>query len=388
MTKSIALFGSTGSIGVNSLNIIRKNPEKFKIEVLVAHSNVELLANQALEFLPNYVCIIDKTKFEHLKTLLSTTSIKILVGEMEVHEIAKLKVDLTIMAIVGAAAIVPSINAIKAGNNIAMANKECLVCAGNIITQLAIKENVKIIPMDSEHTGLYQIFDFKQPTLVKDVVLTASGGPFREFSFEQMQQVTKLQALKHPNWSMGAKITIDSATLVNKCLEVIEACHLFSLKATQVKVLIHPESIVHALVNYQDGSVLAQLSVANMQIPISYALFYPERAVLSEFNNFNLSNIGKLHFYPPQPEKFKSLKLLETILLQIDSNAPLIFNMANEVAVAAFLNDQINFNQVIQIIETMLERINPKKLETLEEVLSEMELVRQMTSKYISTVSI
>ncbi len=351
--------------------------------MLVAHTNVKLLAKQALEFLPSYVCIADISKKEELQSLLTGYNIKILAGFSEVNEIAKLKVDLTVMAIVGSSAVIPCINAIKTGNNIAIANKECLVCAGNIITSLAKANNVKLIPMDSEHTGLFQIFDFERSYLIKDDVLTASGGPFRNFTIEQMKSVTKEQALKHPNWSMGAKITIDSATLVNKCLEVIEACHLFALRSDQVKVLVHPESIIHALVNYQDGSVLAQLSLANMQVPISYALFYPERAVLSEFNNFDLSDIGKLHFYPSDEEKFQSLKLLKSVLASMDTNAPLIFNMANEVAVAAFLNDQIRFAQIVEIIKAMLEKIDSKKIENFEEVLLEMELVRKNTEKLI-----
>ena len=384
MVKTIALFGSTGSIGTSSIKIIRANPSKLKIELLVANNNVELLAKQALEFTPSYVCIADISKKTKLENLLSGTPIKILAGTEAVNDIAKQKVDIAVIAIVGAAAIIPTINAIKAGNNIAMANKECLVCAGNIIMELAKKHKVQIIPMDSEHTGLYQIFDKERPYLVKDVVLTASGGPFRDYSMDQMESITKQQALKHPNWSMGAKISIDSASLVNKCLEVIEACHLFSLRADQVKILVHPESIIHAIVNYQDGSVLAQLSFTDMQVPISYALFYPERAVLDEFNKFDLAEIGKLHFYPPDVDKFKSLQLLPAVLEAIDSNAPLIFNMANEVAVGAFLNDQIKFKNITQVIETMLNNIESRKLDSLEDVLDEKAVVKDKSIEFIN----
>lgn len=372
--KKIALFGSTGSIGESTCKIIRANPNDFQIEILVAGNNAEKLAAQALEFKPRYVCIADEDKKAQLQELLKNTSIQILAGGREINELASLKVDLSVMAIVGAAAIVPTINAIKAGNNIAMANKECLVCAGSLIMSLAKQHNIKIIPMDSEHTGLLQIFS--QPHLIKDVTLTASGGPFRDYSLAQMQNVTKVQALKHPNWSMGSKISIDSATLVNKCLEVIEACHLFALKADQIKILIHPESIIHALVNFQDGSSLAQISMTDMQIPISYALFYPERALLKQFNSFDLSQIGKLHFYQPDPLKFKSLLLLPFVLAQIDSNIPLIFNMANEVAVNAFLNDQISFHQITEIIETTINKIPKRKLTNLEDILSEIEVVK------------
>jgi 1-deoxy-D-xylulose-5-phosphate reductoisomerase len=385
--KSLGLFGSTGSIGLNSLEIIKRNPEKFKLNALVAYSNVELLAKQALEFRPKYVCIADQTKLIQLNNLLQGSNIKILAGEEGMLELAKLKLDLVIMAIVGAAAILPTINAIKSGSNIALANKECLVCAGHLITSLAKKHQVRIIPIDSEHSGLFQIFDHNRPHLIKDITLTASGGPFREYTLEQMSCVTKAQALKHPNWSMGAKITVDSASLVNKCLEVIEAYHLFPLKTDQIKIVIHPESIIHALVNYQDGSVLAQLSIANMQIAISYALHYPERAFLDEFNHFDLANIGKLHFYPPDHNKFKSLSLLNSVLGAIDSNAPLIFNVANEVAVAAFLNDQIKFCHIIQVIEEMLNQIDIINLNELDEIIHHIELVKKKSLAYINRIN-
>ena len=379
--KTIAIFGSTGSIGENTLKLIKANPNNFALEILVANSNVELLLKQALEFKPRYICIGDVTKIEQLKESLKDTDIKVI--EDKISIVAKIKVDLTVMAIMGAAAILPTVNAIISGNNIALANKECLVCAGNIITNLAKKYKVQIIPVDSEHSGLFQVFDSKRPYLVKDIILTASGGPFREHSLDQMQYVTKAKALKHPNWSMGAKITIDSASLVNKCLEVIEAYYLFPLAKDQVKIIIHPESIIHAIVNYQDGSMLAQLSAHNMQIPISYALFYPERATLNEFNQLDLAKIGKLRFYPPDYHKFKSLQILEAVLSAIDSNAPLVFNIANEIAVDAFLKDKISFIQITQVIEAMLEKIDPKQINDLEETIVEMELVSRYALDYV-----
>ena len=386
MVKSVSIFGSTGSIGVNTLKVIQKNPEKFRVEMLLANSNFELLAEQALVIKPNYVCIVDESKLEQLKALLQNSGIKILAGVNAANELAKIKVDLAMMAIVGAAAIAPTIEIIKAGNDIAMANKECLVCAGNIIMSLAKQYNVKIIPVDSEHNGLFQVFDHKQPALVKDVTLTASGGPFRNYSLEQMQLVTKQQALKHPNWAMGAKISIDSATLVNKCLEVIEAYHLFPLKAEQIKIVIHPESIIHALVTYTDGSILSQLSKPNMQIPISYALHYPTRAVLDEFNQFDLAEVGKLSFDKPDKTRFRSLKILDSLLYSIDSNASLVFNVANEVAVAAFLNDQISFIQITEIIEKVLNHIESKKLDDIEEVIEQIALVKQIAEEKITWI--
>lgn len=379
--KSIAIFGSTGSIGKNTIELVRDNPTLFKINILTAYSNVELLAQQALEFNPDYVSIADKNKISILKSMLNGKNIKIL--EDPISEIAKIKVDMVVMAIMGSAAILPTINAITTGNNIALANKECLVCAGRLIMDLAKKHQVNIIPVDSEHSGLFQVFDHKRPYLVKDITLTASGGPFREYSYEQMKAVTKAQALKHPNWTMGNKITIDSASLVNKCLEVIEAYYLFPLKKEQVKIIVHPESIIHAIVNYQDGSMLAQLSDHDMQIPISYALSYPQRASLKKFNQFDLTKIGKLSFYPTEPNKFKSLQLLDSVLDSIESNSPLIFNIANEIAVEAFLKDKINFIQITQVIEAMLERIEIKKLNTLEDILDQTDLVARFSLSYI-----
>lgn len=382
--KTIAIFGSTGSIGKNTVRILKANPRSFELKVLTAHSNVELLSKQALELKPQYVHIGDPSKIEQLILLLKNSNIKVITDP--IVEVAQIKVDLTIMAIVGSAAILPTINAIKTGNNIALANKECLVCAGHLIMNLARKHNVKIIPVDSEHSGLFQVFDSNRAHLIKDITLTASGGPFLEYPLEQMQLITKAQALKHPNWSMGAKITIDSASLVNKALEVIEAYHLFPLKPEQIKIIVHPESIIHAIANYQDGSMLAQMSAANMQIPISYALFYPERGTLSEFNNFDLTKIGSLNFHEPEPKKFKSLQLLDIVLANIDSNASLIFNIANEIAVDSFLKDRIGFLQIAQVIEFSLEKIDFKTLSTLEEILESMEIAKRISMDYIKTI--
>jgi 1-deoxy-D-xylulose-5-phosphate reductoisomerase len=382
--KKIAIFGSTGSIGVNTIKIMRLSSDKFKAEILVAFSNAELLAEQAKELKPQYVCIVDETKAELLKILLKESNTKVLAGVEALHELAKIQVDMAMMAIVGAAAIIPTVNAIKSGSNIAMANKECLVCAGNIIMDLAKKHKVKIIPVDSEHSGLFQVFDSERPYLVKDVILTASGGPFREYNIEQMQTVTKAQALKHPNWVMGAKITIDSATLVNKCLEVIEAYHLFPVSADQIKILVHPESIVHALVNYRDGSMLAQLSNPDMQIPISYALHYPERETLDELNSLDLAKAGSLRFSNPDDNQFKSLKILKSILSSIDSNSSLVFNIANEVAVDAFLKDKIQFKQITEVIEEVMNKVECKKLDDLNQISEHIELVKSKSLGYIN----
>lgn len=383
--KSISIFGSTGSIGRNTIQIIKKYPELFEVILLTANSNVKELIAQALALHPKYVYIEDKNKILELKQGLKSLNIEVLGGS--IVEVAQIKVDLMVMAIMGYNAMLPTISAIKVGNNIALANKECLVCAGSLIAQLALKHKVKIIPVDSEHSGLFQIFDNDRPSLIKDVTLTASGGPFRNYTIEQMKDITKFQALKHPNWVMGAKITIDSATLVNKCLEVIEAYYLFPLQAEQIKIIIHPESIIHAIINFCDGSMLAQLSMPNMQIPISYALFYPDRAVLPEFNSFDLSKVASLNFVEPDPLKFRSLALLKSVLKSIDTNSSLVFNIANEVAVEAFLNDQISFLQITQVIENMLMSIEMAKITSIEETIETIDLIKEMTLNYIKNIS-
>lgn len=383
--RTIAIFGSAGSIGKNTVKIIKENRHFFDVKLLATNSNVEELAKQAIDLSPEYVVIEDHTKFTQLEDLLKNTAVKIL--KTTISEAAKIKVDMALMAIMGHYALEPTINLIKSGSNIALANKECLVCAGNIINNLAKKHNVKIIPVDSEHSGLFQIFDFERHHLIKAVTLTASGGPFREYSLQQMQNVTKAQALKHPNWSMGAKITVDSATLVNKSLEVIEAYHLFPIDANQIKIVIHPESIIHAMLQFRDGSMLMQASMPNMQIPISYALFYPERANLNEFNQFDLATIGRLNFEKPDPVRFRSLKLLESILQTIDSNSSLVFNIANEVAVEAFLKDKIKFIQIVEVIEYILNKTDFKKLNELEQVFETIHLIKKQTENYIKTIS-
>ena len=388
MTKKIAIFGSTGSIGVNTVNIIKKSFDKFNVEVLLAYSNVDLLAAQAIELNPKYIGIIDETNLEKLRFLLKDTNINIVHGTHAASDLAKIQVDLSVMAIVGAAAILPTINAIESGNNIALANKECLVCAGSIIMDLVAKHKVSIIPIDSEHNGLFQVFDHKYPRLIKNITLTASGGPFREYSLEQMQHATKAQALKHPNWTMGAKISIDSATLVNKCLEIIEAYYLFPISAQQIKIVIHPESIMHALVTYQDGSMLAQLSKPNMQIPISYALYYPDRAFLENFNQINMFEIASLNFYKPDKEKFVSLKILDSVLNSIDTNSALVFNIANEEAVAAFLSDKITFSQITNVIEEILSQTLLKRLDSINEIFEHIEIVKQRALAYIDKISL
>lgn len=382
--KSIAIFGSTGSIGVNAVKLIGANRELFEVKILTANSNAKLLSEQAIELNAKYVHIADESKISDLEEMLFGTRIEVL--KCSIQEVALIKTDIVLMAIVGAAAILPTVNAIKAGNNIALANKECLVCAGNLITQLAKKNKVQIIPVDSEHSGLFQVFNHEKSHLIKDVTLTASGGPFREYSLENMKNITKSQALKHPNWAMGEKITIDCATLVNKALEVIEAYHLFPIKADQIKIIIHPESIIHAIANYIDGSMLAQISAHNMQIAISYAFFYPQRARLNDFNQLDLTQIKSLNFHQPEPTKFKSLRILDSILKTIDTNSSLVFNIANEVAVEAFLNNQISFLQITDVIEETLSKVENKSLNSLDDAFYFIKKSKAKANEIITTL--
>ncbi len=386
MVKTISIFGSTGSIGLSTLEVIRSNPDKFKVEVLVAYNNVKELVRQAKEFNPKYVCIVNRDKYQELKDNLSHTSIELVTSLESMKKLCAIKVDIVMMAIVGAAAIEPTIKAIQAGNNIALANKECLVCAGKLIKDLAQKHNIKIIPVDSEHSGLFQIFDYKNCKAIKNITLTASGGPFRNYSVSELEYVTKQQALKHPNWSMGAKITIDSATMVNKCLEVIEAYFLFPLQPSQIKILIHPESIIHAILSFTDGSSLAQFSLPNMQIPISYALSYPNRITIDQYNNFDLAICEKMTFFHPDKSLFKSLQTLDKLLAEIDTNAPLVFNIANEIAVEAFLKDKIKFIQIIEVIEAILDKSSRKVINEYEETIAEIESAKILSQNYINNI--
>ena len=354
--KNISILGSTGSVGTQALEVVQANPGLYKVLALSAQSNASLLISQALIFTPELVVIGDESQYLTVKSALAGTAIKVLAGEAALCEAAALAgVDVVLTAIVGSAGLKPTIAAIEAGKDIALANKETLVVAGDLITSLAKKHGVKIIPVDSEHSAIFQCLVGEGNEALEKIYLTASGGPFRGKDREFLANVTKIQALKHPNWVMGAKITIDSASLMNKGLEVIEAKWLFDLDADQIDVIVHPQSVIHSIAQFKDGSMKAQMGVPDMKLPIHYALAYPER-ISTDFKRFNFLEYPELTFYPADNETFRNLDLAYTALRK-GGNMPCIINAANEVVVNAFLQDKIGFLEMSEVIEKCMEGI-------------------------------
>jgi len=364
--KSIAIFGSTGSIGKSTLAVIKNDLSKFKIETLVAKNDYKTLISQALEFNPQFVVIENDQYFDHVKTALEGTKIQVMSGSLAIIEVAKIKYDLVVSSIVGFAGLLPTITAIRAGSNIALANKETLVCGGNFLIEEAKKHQVKILPIDSEHNAIFQIFEHNNINLIDEIILTASGGPFFN-STKNFNQITKVEALKHPKWQMGAKISIDSATMMNKGLEMIEAFYLFPIKKSQIKIIIHPQSIIHGMVNYSDGSTLAMMSLPDMQTPISFAINHPNRLKILH-QKLNLCDIQKLEFFAVDDNKFLAIKLSKQAL-EVEGNAPTILNASNEIAVEKFLNDEISFDKIPLIVNETLNKISFKKLDSIEDIL-------------------
>lgn len=347
--RHIAILGSTGSIGTQALDVIRANPHIFVAEVLTAQSNADLLIAQALEFNPNAVVIGDQSKYILVKEALASTDTKVFAGAAALEQVVEFEsIDCVLTALVGFAGLKPTIAAINAGKPIALANKETLVVAGQLVTGLAQERAVNILPVDSEHSAIFQclVGEFHNP--IEKIILTASGGPFRGKDAAFLATVTKEQALKHPNWDMGAKITIDSATLMNKGLEVIEAKWLFHLKPEQIDVVVHPQSIIHSMVQFTDGSIKAQMGLPDMKLPIQFALAYPHR-IKSDFPRFNFANYPSLTFEQPDLDTFKCLNLAFDALNK-GGNMACILNAANEVAVAAFLQDKIGFLQIPELL--------------------------------------
>jgi 1-deoxy-D-xylulose-5-phosphate reductoisomerase len=354
--KHIAILGSTGSIGTQTLEVIAANLHLFKVEVLTAHSNAELLASQAIQFDVNAVVITDETKYAWLKEKLAHTDIKVFAGEQALSEVVTFeKIQLVLTALVGYAGLKPTIAAIKAKKNIALANKETLVVAGDLITKLAEEYDVSILPVDSEHSAIFQCLAGEWHNKIEKIYLTASGGPFRGMDRLALASKTKAQALKHPNWTMGAKITIDSASLMNKGLEVIEAKWLFNLHTDQIDVIVHPQSIIHSIVQFEDGSMKAQMGLPDMKLPIQYALTYPMRTI-TDFPRFDFLNYPTLSFEKADTETFRNLALAFQAMKQ-GGNMPCILNAANEVVVEAFLNDQIGFLEMSDAITDCMQKI-------------------------------
>jgi len=354
--KNIAVLGSTGSIGTQALDVIRANKNSFTAEVLVANNNADLLIKQAVEFLPNCVVIADESKYHYVKEALQKHDIKVFAGNKAISEVVQMEsIDMVLAAIVGYAGLESTIAAINAGKQIALANKETLVVAGDLVTTLAKEKGVNLYPVDSEHSAIFQCLTGEFHNPVEKIYLTASGGPFRGKDKSFLATVKKEQALKHPNWEMGAKITIDSASMMNKGLEVIEAKWLFGLKPEQIDVIVHPQSIVHSIVQFTDGSMKAQMGLPNMKLPIQYALGYPQR-IKSDFPRFNFLNYPQLTFEPADPKTFRNLALAYEAMNK-GGNAPCVLNAANEIAVDAFLKDKLNFLQMSEVVEKCLQTV-------------------------------
>jgi len=353
MIKRIAILGSTGSIGTQTLDVVRKNPDRFEVYAISAHRSVDKLIEQAREFKPEMVCIADEQYYDQLKEALADLPCKVWAGTKAIEEMVTMpSIDVVVAAMVGYAGLKPTMEAIKAGKNIALANKETMVVAGEIICELARQYRTPILPVDSEHSAIFQSLVGEGDNPVEKILLTASGGPFRTYTLEQMREVTAAQALKHPNWEMGAKITIDSASMMNKGFEVIEAKWLFGVKYDQIEVLVHPESIVHSAVQFKDGAIKAQLGAPDMRLPIQYALTYPDR-VASEFPRADLFALKSLHFEKPDLERFPNLRLAYEAIRR-GGNMPCVLNAANEVVNLAFREGKCGFLEMSdRIADTM-----------------------------------
>jgi 1-deoxy-D-xylulose-5-phosphate reductoisomerase len=364
--KRIALFGSTGSIGTQALEVIAANPDKFSVEILTGYNNDELLVQQALKFNPNIVVIGDERKYLKVKEALLSTEIKVFAGEKSLIDVAGMDCyDLMLAAIVGFAGLKPTLKAIESGKTIALANKETLVVAGDIMMQMAIEKRSPVIPVDSEHSAIFQCLVGETRNRLEKIILTASGGPFLGRKPNYLVNVKREHALQHPNWSMGAKVSIDSATLMNKGLEMIEAKHLFNLKPDQIQVVIHPQSIIHSMVQFEDGSIKAQMGLPDMKLPIQYAMAFPHR-IKNDFPRFDFRRNNALNFEEPDLKTFRNLTLAIEALNK-GGNLPCIMNAANEIAVFAFLKNRIGFMDMTELIEKTMSHMPFIEKPTLEE---------------------
>lgn len=381
--KRIAILGSTGSIGTQALDVVKQHSDVFSVTVLTAQSNANLLVEQALQFQPSHVVIGDESKYDYVKTSLAGSSIHVMAGAEALQEVVCLDtVDIVLTALVGYAGLLPTVKAIKAKKPIALANKETLVVAGSLIMPLAREMGVSILPVDSEHSAIFQCLMGESHNPIEKVILTASGGPFRGKKREELAEVTRAQALKHPNWTMGAKITIDSASLMNKGLEVIEAAWLFDVKASQIDVVVHPQSIVHSLVQFEDGSIKAQLGLPDMKLPIQFALGYPNR-MLADFPRFDFRDYATLTFEQPDMETFRNLGLAFEALDK-GGNLPCILNAANEVAVDAFLKDQISFLAMSDLLADCMEKGTFLANPSLEDYIETDQVTREMARVWVN----
>ena len=383
--KKVAILGSSGSIGTQSLEVIEEQSHLFEVEVLTVNKNADVLIQQAKKFKPNAVVVVDESQYNKVNDALFEYDIMVYSGVKALEQVVEYKeIDVVITALVGFAGLRPTISAINAGKTIALANKETLVVAGELITRLAREKGVNILPVDSEHSAIFQCLTGEYMNPIEKIILTASGGPFKGKKASELRDVTKYQALKHPNWDMGAKITIDSASLMNKGLEVIEAKWLFNLKPEQIEVIVHPQSIVHSLVQFEDGSMKAQLGLPDMKLPIQYAMGFPKR-LKNNFTRFNFLDYSQLTFEAPDKKTFRNLALAFKAL-EKGGNVPCVLNAANEVVVAAFLEDKIGFLQMSNVIEQCMDEVSFVAKPELEDYIESDKEAREVTNRIIEAL--
>lgn len=384
--RRISILGSTGSIGTNTIDLIDRNPEMYRVEALTAHRNTELLADQARRLNARFVALADPEQYSALKLAMSGSSAEIAAGPEAIVEAASRDADWIMAGIVGAAGLEPTLAAVRQGAVVAFANKECLVCAGDLMMQEVAASGATLLPVDSEHNAIFQVFEFDRREAIEKIILTASGGPFRSATVAEMKKATPEQAVAHPNWDMGAKISVDSATMMNKGLELIEAYYLFSMPEDRIDILVHPQSIIHSMVAYIDGSVLAQLGSPDMRTPIAYTLGWPQR-VAAPSPRLDLAEIGNLTFEHPDLERFPALRLAREAL-KAGGPAPTILNAANEVAVAGFLGSRIGFLDIPDVVEETLGKMHDCQISTVSDIRAVDLGARAMAEELLNTFSL
>ncbi|MTI08774.1 1-deoxy-D-xylulose-5-phosphate reductoisomerase, partial [Curvivirga aplysinae] len=367
MKKSVSVLGATGSVGTSTMDLVRRNRNLYKVIALTANSNVEDLIKLAIEFSPEFVALGDESKFGLLKEALADTDVEVAAGRESIIQAAKLQSDWVMSSIMGSAGLEPTLCAIRRGAQVAFANKETLVCAGDLMMKEVHRADAKLLPVDSEHNAIYQVFETHQKQAIEKIHLTGSGGPFRTWPADDMKNASPKQAVNHPNWSMGAKISVDSATMMNKGLELIEACYLFEMPESKIDILVHPQSVIHSMVEYNDGSVLAQLGSPDMRTPIAYCLSWPNR-MNAPVEQLDFVKLSRLDFEAPDYKKFPSL-LLAREAVREGKGAPTILSAANEIAVDAFLKEQIGFLDIAKLVEDVLVRSSRYDLNSIEEVI-------------------
>jgi len=380
--RRITILGSTGSIGCSTIDLIDRDPDAYVVEALTANRSVDALAEQARRLNAKFVAVADPESYEGLKAAMSGTTAEIAAGPEAIVEAAARDADWVMAGIVGAAGLEPTLQAARAGSVVAFANKECLVCAGDLMLDEVARSGATLLPVDSEHNAIFQVFDFERRESIEKIILTASGGPFRSSSLEEMRKVTPAQAVAHPNWDMGAKISVDSATMMNKGLELIEAYYLFGIPEDRIEILVHPQSIIHSMVSYIDGSVLAQLGTPDMRTPISYTLAWPHR-MTAPSARLDLGQIATLTFETPDSERFPALTLAREAL-KTGGSAPTILNASNEVAVAGFLDGRLGFLDIPRVVAETLEKMPSGVIRSVDDVLSIDAAARQVAKEIMS----